>query len=256
MRTRMLYVQEIIPAYERMLDLLDTEVAGKGVMRQSVIDVCNYFNNLVDFIAKENRKYLRNHWRSKNSNEFREALENYNHVIDGFIFPGEFFGYIRDIANTSKHLEIGRSEAKVKNIGCVRECMAKIRHHDEDGYYYDYVNMVVVEDVNKFKIPCEMYLYLTFRTFSEILLHAGLIPSIPELKRNRRSFETTREQVEDKGRQKIKSLQYEEVNFAFQSYIYDPQNPLLLRGVKEKDVFDHKFEFDWSVDRNPYGFSS
>ena len=41
------------------------------------LNVCNYLNNILDYIAKEKPDYLIEHWDSKNVDELRIALERY-----------------------------------------------------------------------------------------------------------------------------------------------------------------------------------
>lgn len=255
MQTRALFVEEIIPAYEKMLDLLDNEsTIGKGVLKSSTINICNLFNNLVDYIAKENVNYINDHWDSTNINEFRRALENNKHVIDGAELSGDFFGFIRDIANTSKHLEIGRLDAKVREISCVRECLSRIRFEDNDGYYYINANMVVVESTNQLDIPCEILIYFTFRMFTEILINSGILQSIPILKRNRRSFEITRKEAETAKQPGIEFYQNEYVSIQFRFFVFLPNNPIHLRAKKDDDVFE-ELKFNLETSANPYGLS-
>ena len=69
MNLRRLYVNDLIPAYSNMLVTLDTGVIGHGKMLKSVKDVCDIFNNLVDYITVEHPQYIVDSWDSKNRKE-------------------------------------------------------------------------------------------------------------------------------------------------------------------------------------------
>ena len=238
MNLRRLYVNDLIPAYSNMLISLDNGVVGNGNMLKSVKDVCDIFNNIVDYIAVENHAYILEFWNAKNSKEFRNNLEILDHKIMGFNVKGSFFGMIRDVANTSKHLNIGRDGAQINSTENIRESLSYIRFEDERGYYYSYKSTVISTHVDSSKIPIEIYLYLCFLTFTSILVDLNIIPNKPDIL-ERRSFYKSRDDADRDGNPTIEVTVGEPVNLVLSSFIYQDDIISELRGLKPGDCFNH-----------------
>jgi len=244
MNLRRLYVTDLISEYQTMLYMLDNGTVGQGKILKSVKDVCEIFNNLVDYIAHEYPEYILQEWDAKNAKEFRDNLEKMDHKIMGTSVNGGFFGVIRDVANTTKHMKIKRDKAQVKFTADIRESMAKIRFEDEHGYYYSHISMVVASHQNGSEIPLEIYLYLCFLSFSSILEDVNLITKKPTIL-ERRDFYKTREQVNSDMKKTIEVTVGEPVNLKLSSFIYQEHIFSNLRGAKEEETFDRTFDVDF-----------
>lgn len=244
MNLRRLYVNDLIPAYRNMLISLDNGVVGHGKMLKSVKDVCDIFNNSVDYIAAENPAYILESWKANNCREFRENLEIQDHKILGINVKGNFFGMIRDIANTSKHTKIGREKAQVNSTENLRESLSYIRFEDERGHYYSYQPTVIVSHVDGSKIPIEVYLYLCFLSFSSILVDLDVIPHKPDIL-ERRSFYKSRDEAACDIVPSIEVTEGEPVNFELSSFIYQDDIFSEIRGLKPDDDFNHTLNINF-----------
>lgn len=238
MYLRDLYVNNFIPAYSDMLFSLDNDVVGQGKMLRSAKVVCDICNNFVDYIANNNPEYILESWGARDAKEFRDNLEEKNHMIMGVIVKGNFFGVIRDVANTSKHVNVGRPPAQVQSTGNTRESLSFIRYKDEHGYYYSYRPTVIARHVDEYNIPLEIYLYLCFLSFSSILVDLNEIPNKPDIL-ERRSFYKSRDEAACDIVPSIEVTEGEPLNLALSSFIYQDEMFSELRAMKSDDDFYH-----------------
>lgn len=235
-----------------MLELLDDGEVGSGKMLASVKNVCGLINDFVDYISLEYPEYIKDYWEAKNSNEFRDNLESKDHKIQGLMINGEFFGLIRDIANVSKHSKIRRDGAHVRNVDKIRESFAMIQYRDTDGVYCGVMPTVVVDHENGSRIPIELYLYLSFISFTSMLIQIEVIPNMPAIPRERRSFYKSRKEADQQSNAKFKFTVLENVNVVLSSYIYIGHPLLAIRGVKLDDKFECSIVTDIQIKKGVF----
>lgn len=250
MDTRNYYSFEILPAYQNFLESLDSEDIGKNIIKSKAIHVCNCLNNLVDYIFKENPSYVLEVWGEKTKEHFRQKIENArpgNNIPGYSMVHGEFFGFIRDIANLSKHSSIGRPNATITDLNNLLESIAIIRYQDSKGYYYSTVRMLIVRNKLGHKIPLEYFILQAFLFLTDILIELKIIPEKPLLKKYKRDFLISRENANLKI--KMSLLAGESGSIGMSSFIYEINGYCEIRSLKKGDVFNCKFDTDFAVDK-------
>lgn len=248
MNTLRLYVHDLIPAYKKFLSSLDDCLVGEEEMSKNAKDLCGVLHDLTEYVAKEHPDYINEKWVAANTKKFRDNLESMSHLISGYEVPGSFFGYIRDVANTSKHMSITRDKAKFRTTKNVAECLALVRYEDQDGYFYSHKQLVVVYDEQGGKIPLEFMILQGVLTFSNMLIDIGLIKKTPDELLATRDFYISREKAKKAPQAIIKGLAGVPINVAVAFYVYDKKLPFKLRSRNSSDLFEEDIRFDIKVE--------
>jgi len=248
MNTLRLYVHDLIPAYKRFLSSLDNCLIGEEEMSKNAKDLCGVLHDLAEYLAKEHPNYIKDKWGANNTKEFRDNLESMPHLISGHEVPGSFFGYIRDVANTSKHMNITRDEAKFRTTKSIVECLALLRYEDQDGYYYSHKQLVAVHDGQGGKLPIEFMTRPGVLTFSNMLIDIGLIKKTPDELLVTRDFYISREKAKKEPQSIIKCLVGVPINVALAFYVYDKKLPFKLRPRNSNDLFEEDISCDMKVE--------
>lgn len=241
MYTRDLYLYEILPTYKEMVRALDEEPLRPKATRLYAINLCNSLNNLIDFFVKEFPAYTLGVWKAKNAEELRLQLENTAHIIDNYRVQTRLYGYIRDIANCSKHLSIGRQNAIIKHANQISEQIALIKYSDADGEYFGSKGTVIVDDGSA-KIPVDVLAYLSVRVVNDMLVAVNAIPSTPRSPAVLRSYHLTRAQALQLGGPHVEVPIKESFEVPMQPYIYDNIPFLQIRYKRDGEKFNTEFQ--------------
>jgi len=151
---------------------------------------------------------------------------------------GLFFGYIRDVANVSKHQRINRPNALIRTVEDINESIILIRHQDNKGYYYSTRSTVTLEALDGSRLLIEAFILLTVLSFSNILINVNAIPKLPRDGIKRRNFGYSRHEIENLPKIIMGGNVGEELRLTLGSYIYDPSPVFELRGAQPKDEFN------------------
>lgn len=149
-----------------------------------------------------------------------------------------FFGYVRDVANASKHQELTRDNLLIKHVENINESIILIRHQDRDGYYYSTRKAVTVETLEGYRLLIEEFILLSILSFSNILIEVGAIPNLPCQGIKKRIFAHRRNEVDKLPKIIMGGNVGEKFKVTLASFIHEPSPVFELRGLQPGDEFN------------------
>ena len=251
MNTVRLYKNHLIPAYKDFIRSLEDSDVGEEKMSFCAKKACGYLNDLVDYLFKEHPVYMSDRFSgARKPEDIRIAIETNNHLTFGNHITGDFFGYIRDIANASKHLSINRDNRKIDDVGKVKECLAIIRYEDSKGYYFCQKSFVVIfNEAEQGRYPIEFIIHQGVMFFSELILDLDLIQKIPEDLIKTRNLYVSRVEIDKFNKTVIRAFKGVHLDVCLAHYVYDESIPYTnLRTLSTKDQKEIQISYDIIVE--------
>jgi hypothetical protein len=131
---RSLLVEVLVPSFNSFLEYYETKVMGLRKDTSNAAIVAEACLHLTEYIYSEKKIELQEQGIKK-IKDYKNTLYRKN----------KDFEYVCDFGNAWKHKELGRAQRTIDSINSVKEKCALVRFHDEQGYYFDTMKVVLIE---------------------------------------------------------------------------------------------------------------
>lgn len=249
--SQILFVNEVLGNYKDHLSKMHSNIVRPRKIRAELMALCSSLNNCIDYVAREAPSYASNTWNSRTADDLRSQLESNPHCIDGALISKPFWGYVRDIANVSKHVWIGRPDAIIKRADDVKESIRLVRYEDNRGYYYSYhYGIVAFTTAGRYSLS-EIDIYFAVKSITEIFKAANLLPPTANPDIPKPSYWIARNEAEKKAPLELLVPGGQNLEPLMHTYKYVEGAQIGLVQITEQDEFTFTLNPIVKIEPNP-----
>jgi hypothetical protein len=228
---------------------MDTEVIDRTILKYSYTQLFGHLNDILDYIAVEHPKYIKNKYPSIRG---KKLAKDFRRLLTTGKMSSHPFAYVRDIANTSKHLQITRPEKLIDDISQLHETLYLIRHQDDQGLYAYYKAGLIIQRKKGEYNHCEIIAFKAIKEIQRILVEIQLVDETDTGDLHFPDYYLSRHGASLKKKPTVLVRETCMKVVTTKAYVFDKKSPINIRSPRSDEPYKVSIPIEVEITRTPY----